>query len=432
MSTLIKVEGLSKQYRLGAVGTGTMRDDLIKWWSAIRGKENPLLKLGESNDRTQIGNSNYVWSLKDINFEVNQGDVLGIIGRNGAGKSTLLKVLSRITAPTTGSIKIKGRVASLLEVGTGFHPELTGRENIYLNGAILGMRKAEITRKMDEIIAFSSVERYVDTPVKRYSSGMYVRLAFAVAAHLDPEILILDEVLAVGDTEFQNKCLGKIKDISSQGRTVLFVSHNMGSIQNLCNRGLLLNNGEVVFDGKATDAVSEYVARAINFNSANFIEIKSDHRAGGTFNEIQVVSLELLEGFQFNQYATNDEMNVELTLFGNQSIDNFRIAFGIYTIQEEGVAAHFTEPKFSIKKGETKKINLKINNHQLAKGQYYFNFAIGKGNEETGVREFDIVMKTLFFEIAYTDKDHAKGIMMWDQQGWGKINFQNVVASEVG
>jgi lipopolysaccharide transport system ATP-binding protein len=432
MSTLIKVEGLSKQYRLGVVGTGTMRDDLIKWWSAIRGKENPLLKLGESNDRTQTGNSNYVWSLKDINFEVNQGDVLGIIGRNGAGKSTLLKVLSRITAPTTGSVKIRGRVASLLEVGTGFHPELTGRENIYLNGAILGMRKAEITRKMDEIIAFSSVERYVDTPVKRYSSGMYVRLAFAVAAHLDPEILILDEVLAVGDTEFQNKCLGKIKDISSQGRTVLFVSHNMGSIQNLCNRGLLLNNGEVVFDGKANDAVMEYVARAINFNSANFIEILPEHHSSGTLNEIQVISVELLEGFQFNQYATNDEMNVELTLFANQSIDNFRIAFGIYTIQEEGVAAHFTEPKFSIKKGETKKINLKINNHQLAKGQYYFNFAIGKGNEETGVREFDIVMKTLFFEIAYTDKDHAKGIMMWDQQGWGKINFQNVVASEVG
>jgi lipopolysaccharide transport system ATP-binding protein len=432
MNTLIKVEGLSKQYRLGVVGTGTMRDDLIKWWSALRGKENPLLKLGESNDRTQTGNSNYVWSLKDINFEVNQGDVLGIIGRNGAGKSTLLKVLSRITAPTTGSIKIKGRVASLLEVGTGFHPELTGRENIYLNGAILGMKKAEITRKMDEIIAFSSVERYVDTPVKRYSSGMYVRLAFAVAAHLDPEILILDEVLAVGDTEFQNKCLGKIKDISTQGRTVLFVSHNMGSIQNLCNRGLLLNNGEVVFDGKANDAVSEYVARAINFNSANFIEIQPEHHSSGTLNEIQVISIELLEAFQYNQYATNDEMNVELTLFGNQSIDNFRIAFGIYTIQEEGVAAHFTDPKFSIKKGESKKIKLKINNHQLAKGQYYFNFAIGKGNEETGVREFDIVMKTLFFEIAYTDKDHSKGIMMWDQQGWGKINFQNVVASEVG
>lgn len=426
MNTLIKVDNLSKQYRLGVVGTGTMRDDFSRWWSSIRGKENPLLKLGEQNDRTVVGNSNYVWSLKDINFEVNQGDVLGIIGRNGAGKSTLLKILSRITAPTTGSVKIKGRVASLLEVGTGFHPELTGRENIYLNGAILGMKKSEITRKLDEIIAFSSVERYVDTPVKRYSSGMYVRLAFAVAAHLDPEILVIDEVLAVGDTEFQNKCLGKIKDISGEGRTVLFVSHNMGSVQNLCTRGILLNNGEIVFDGSSSGAVNEYVARGINFNTARFVEVTNEHRAGGTLNEIQLISLEFVDGFTFNQYATNDDITIELILFGNQSIEDFRIGFGIYTIQEEGVAAHFTQPKFSIQKGEQKKINLKIKNHQLAKGQYYFNFAIGKGNEETGVREFDIVMKSLFFEIAFTDIDHAKGIVMWDQQGWGKINLQNV------
>ena len=431
MNTLIKVENLSKQYRLGLVGTGTMRDDFTKWWSGVRGKENPLLKLGETNDRTIIGNSDYVWSLKDINFDVQQGDILGIIGRNGAGKSTLLKILSRITAPTTGSVKIKGRVASLLEVGTGFHPELTGRENIYLNGAILGMKKAEITKKLDEIIQFSSVERYVDTPVKRYSSGMYVRLAFAVAAHLDPEILIIDEVLAVGDTEFQNKCLGKIKDISGEGRTVLFVSHNMGSVQNLCNRGILLNNGEVLFDGSSTDAVTAYVSSAINFNTSNYIEIQKEHKNSGVLSEIEVKSLELLEGFQYNQYATNDPMTVELTLFGNQSIENFRVAFGIYTLQEEGVASHFSNPKFSIKKGEIKKIRLKINHHQLAKGQYYFNFAIGKGNEETGVREFDLVMKTLFFEISYTDVDHSKGIVMWDKQGWGSINLQNVEAIEI-
>ena len=431
MNTLIKVENLSKQYRLGLVGTGTMRDDFTKWWSGIRGKENPLLKLGETNDRTTTGNSDYVWSLRDINFNVNQGDVLGIIGRNGAGKSTLLKILSRITAPTTGSVKIKGRVASLLEVGTGFHPELTGLENIYLNGAILGMKKAEITKKLDEIIQFSSVERYVDTPVKRYSSGMYVRLAFAVAAHLDPEILIIDEVLAVGDTEFQNKCLGKIKDISGEGRTVLFVSHNMGSVQNLCNRGILLNNGEVLFDGSSADAVTAYVSSAINFNTSNYIEIQKEHKNNGVLSEIEVKSLELLEGFQYNQYATNDPMTVELTLFGNQSIDDFRIAFGIYTLQEEGVASHFSDPKFSIKKGEIKKIRLKINHHQLAKGQYYFNFAIGKGNEKTGVREFDLVMKTLFFEISYTDIDHSKGIVMWDKQGWGSINLQNVDAIEV-
>ena len=426
MNTLIKVENLSKQYRLGLIGSGTMRDDFTKWWSDIRGKENPLLKLGETNDRTSFGNSDYVWSLRDINFSVNQGDVLGIIGRNGAGKSTLLKILSRITAPTTGSVKIKGRVASLLEVGTGFHPELTGRENIFLNGAILGMKKAEIKSKLDEIIQFSSVERYVDTPVKRYSSGMYVRLAFAVAAHLDPEILIIDEVLAVGDAEFQNKCLGKIKDISSEGRTVLFVSHNMGSIQNLCNRGILLNNGEVVFDGGAVDAVNAYVANNINFNTTHFLEITDEYKNPGVLHELEIKSLELMEAFEYNQYATNDSITIEITVYGNENIDNFRVALGIYTLQEEGVATHFTEPKFSIKKGEVKKIKLKITQHQLAKGQYYFNFAIGKGNEVTGVKEFDIVMKTLFFEIAYTEIDHTKGIATWDQQGWGKINLQHV------
>ena len=431
MSTLIEVENLSKQYRLGVIGSGTMRDDFTKWWSNIRGKENPLLHIGESNDRTTIGDSDYVWSLKNINFEVKEGDVLGIIGRNGAGKSTLLKILSRITAPTTGSVKIKGRVASLLEVGTGFHPELTGKENIFLNGAILGMKKSEIKSKLDEIIQFSSVERYIDTPVKRYSSGMYVRLAFAVAAHLDPEILIIDEVLAVGDMEFQNKCLGKIKDISSQGRTVLFVSHNMGSVQNLCNKGLLLNNGEIIFNGSSADAVNAYVSSAINFNSSNFIEITKEHKNSGVFSEVEVLSLELLEGFQYNQYATNDDITIEMTLRGNQNIEGFRVAMGIYTIQEDGVASHFTQPKFSIQKDQVKKIRLKISHHQLAKGQYYFNFAIGKGNEVTGVREYDIVMKTLFFEIAYTDKDHAKGIVMWDRQGWGSVNFQSVEVNEI-
>lgn len=429
MNTLIKVEELSKQYRLGLIGTGTMKDDLIRWWYTIRGKENPLLKLGDTNDRTKKGDSNYVWSLRDINFEVNQGDVLGIVGRNGAGKSTLLKVLSRITAPTTGSIKIKGRVASLLEVGTGFHPELTGRENIYLNGAILGMRKAEITQKMDEIVAFSSVERYIDTPVKRYSSGMYVRLAFAVAAHLDPEILILDEVLAVGDNEFQNKCLGKIKEVSSQGRTVLFVSHNMGSVQNLCNRGILLNNGRLIFNGSAQDTVAEYISSSINYKTDCFVEIQPEHRAEGTLNEVQITSVELKDNFIFNQYSTNDDITIELTLRGNMNTENFRIAFGIYSIQEEGVAAHFTQPNLSILKNQDKKVVLTIREHQLAKGQYYFNFAVGKGDEETGVREFDIVMKTLFFEIAFSDKNHEKGIVVWDRQGWGSINLQNVRVS---
>ncbi|MGL2966852.1 ABC transporter ATP-binding protein [Flavobacterium sp. XGLA_31] len=259
---IIKVENLSKAYQIGQIGTGTISRDLERFWlTKVMGKEDPFLKIGQTNDRSVKGDSDIVWSLKDINFEINQGEAVGIIGKNGAGKSTLLKLLSRVTAPTTGSIKVKGRIASLLEVGTGFHPELSGRENIYLNGAILGMRKKEITRKLDEIIDFSGVERYIDTPVKRYSSGMYVRLAFAVAAHLESEILIVDEVLAVGDAEFQKKCLGKMGDISKgQGRTVLFVSHNMAAVKSLCSRGIFLENGLVKKDDSVERVVAAYLS----------------------------------------------------------------------------------------------------------------------------------------------------------------------------
>jgi len=259
MGKIIKVENLSKAYQLGAFGTGTISRDIERYIAKLRGKEDPFLKIGEVNDRTQKGTSDIVWSLRDINFDVEEGDAIGIIGRNGAGKSTLLKILSRVTSPTSGSIKIKGRVASLLEVGTGFHPELTGKENIFLNGAILGMRNAEIKRKFDEIVDFAGVERYIDTPVKRYSSGMYVRLAFAVAAHLESEILIVDEVLAVGDAEFQKKCLGKMGDMSKgEGRTILFVSHNMDSIRTLCKKGILLKDGMINFKGTINDTISAY------------------------------------------------------------------------------------------------------------------------------------------------------------------------------
>lgn len=259
MPTSIKVENLSKIYRLGEIGTGTISRDLERWLAKIRGKEDPFLKVGQTNDRSKKGGSDIVYSLQDISFEIEQGDAVGIIGRNGAGKSTLLKILSRVTSPSKGKINIKGRVASLLEVGTGFHPELTGRENIFLNGAILGMRKKEIQHKLDEIIDFSGVERYIDTPVKRYSSGMYVRLAFAVAAHLESEILVVDEVLAVGDAEFQRKCLGKMGEVSKgDGRTVLFVSHNMAAVQSLCNKGIVLQHGKKLFDGSAVDAIASY------------------------------------------------------------------------------------------------------------------------------------------------------------------------------
>jgi len=271
----IRVEDLSKQYRLGVVGTGTISHDLNRWWHKMRGKPDPYLKLTQENKQGVQDNNDYVWALKNINFEVAKGEVVGIIGNNGAGKSTLLKILSQVTAPTTGSFKARGRIASLLEVGTGFHQELTGKENIFLNGAILGMTKREIKSKLDEIIEFSGVSRYIDTPVKRYSSGMKVRLAFAVAAHLEPEILIVDEVLAVGDAAFQKKAIGKIQEVShGQGRTVLFVSHNMGAVSRLCNRGIVLKNGQTYFDGPVDAAVQKYSQINLNLTEPDLTDRK--------------------------------------------------------------------------------------------------------------------------------------------------------------
>ena len=259
-NTVIEFNNVGKQYILGTIGTGTLSQDLNRWWAHIRGKEDPYLKIGETNDRTQKGDSRFVWALRDINFKIEQGDVVGIIGKNGAGKSTLLKILSRVTSPTTGDIKIKGRIASLLEVGTGFHPEMTGRENIFMNGSIMGMTKTEIKSKFDEIVDFAGVAKYVDTPVKRYSSGMMVRLGFAIAAHLEPEILVVDEVLAVGDAEFQKKAIGKMQDVSKgEGRTVLFVSHNMAAVRSLCTRGILLKNGMVDFVGSIPATLDHYL-----------------------------------------------------------------------------------------------------------------------------------------------------------------------------
>lgn len=323
MNTVIKVENLSKQYRLGKVGTGTVSDDLNRWWYSIRGKEDPYLKIGDVNDRTQKSNSDYVWALQDINFEVNQGDVLGIIGRNGAGKSTLLKLLSKTTSATTGLIKVSGRIASLLEVGTGFHPELSGRENIFLNGAILGMRKWEIQKKFDEIVDFSGVERYIDTPVKRYSSGMYVRLAFAVAAHLEPEILIVDEVLAVGDYEFQKKCLGKMKDVSkNDGRTVLFVSHNMGAVKNLCTKGLLLENGKLKEHGGVDDVINQYFKKG-DAPDGYFVSEKLDKSETVAIKNIR---LKNQKDIPTESFYIGDDLVVELELLSDEDITQPNIA----------------------------------------------------------------------------------------------------------
>ena len=326
MSTIIKVENLSKQYRLGSVGTGTLSHDVNRLWYKIRGKEDPFMLVGEENDRATKSTSDYVWALKDINFEVAQGEVLGIIGRNGAGKSTLLKILSRTTTPTTGSVKIRGRIASLLEVGTGFHPELSGRENIFLNGAILGMTKHEILRKFDQIVDFAGVERYIDTPVKRYSSGMYVRLAFAVAAHLEPEILIVDEVLAVGDVEFQKKALGKMQDVSNkQGRTVLFVSHNLASLRSLCTRGLLMVNGKMVSEGQIVTIINEYEKKYSEELTCEWTN-PNDRK-----NSIFLDTVRVLDKNHSvkDSFMSTEEVLIEMNIVVKEPIDYVKIGFDL-------------------------------------------------------------------------------------------------------
>ena len=325
--TIIKVENISKQYRLGTVGTGTIRDDLKRWFATIRGKEDPFAEVGEVNKRNEKGTGDYVWALRDINFNVKKGEVLGIIGKNGAGKSTLLKILSKITQPTTGSIKIKGRVASLLEVGTGFHPELSGRENVFQNGAIMGMTKSEIRSKFDEIVAFSGVERYIDTPVKRYSSGMYVRLAFAVAAHLEPEILIIDEVLAVGDAEFQKKCLGKMKDVSSQGRTVLFVSHNLQAVSNLCTTGLFLEHGNTAYLGGIEECIKKYMvsSREVNLSTASLKNRLARTNGSVLFTEIRPMK----RGAECWDFNSDEDIFINFKAIAQRDTENllFYMAF---------------------------------------------------------------------------------------------------------
>ncbi len=333
---ILKAENISKQYRLGTVGTGSLVHDLNRWWHQIRGKEDPYLKIGDTNDRSTKAESDYVWALQDINFEIERGEVIGIIGKNGAGKSTLLKILSRVTAPTTGSIKFGGRVASLLEVGTGFNGEMTGRENIYLNGAILGMTKKEITAKLDEIIEFSGCQRYIDTPVKRYSSGMYVRLAFAVAAFLEPEILIVDEVLAVGDAEFQKKAIGKMQDISKTGgRTVLFVSHNIAAVKSLCSRGIVLEHGGVVFDGPIENAVNKYISidqlddvYPKNFDKDSTIYGNSSVR----LNRVEVIS-----NSKENFYTIKEELLIKINFCVFKDIENFNLAINFKSLIDDVV-----------------------------------------------------------------------------------------------
>ncbi len=411
-NTIISVENLSKQYRLGMVGSGTLREDLVGWWYKVRGKEDPYLKLGETNTRDAKAGSDYVWALKDVNFEVKQGEVLGIIGKNGAGKSTLLKLLSRVTAPTTGCIKAKGRIASLLEVGTGFHPELTGKENVYLNGSIMGMRREEITRKLDEIIDFAGVERYIDTPVKRYSSGMYVRLAFAVAAHLEPEILIVDEVLAVGDAEFQKKAIGKMEDVSSgQGRTVLFVSHNMKAVSTMCSRTLLMEDGSIAFNGNTDEAVDRYLSLGGVQN--DLLRFEEDLPDNDTLIKLHYSKIIIPES---GVIKTSNVIPIEVKLSFSEPIDFFHLNMHVWTASEIHLFEASTEA-IKIAKGDVKTFTFFIPKWLLNESQYFcvFNFVIDKSR---------VIYKTprvLRFSVVESLEDNG---LLWYGRTYGVLSVK--------
>jgi lipopolysaccharide transport system ATP-binding protein len=389
----IKIENLSKQYRLGNIGTGTLTQDFQRFWAKARGKEDPTLQIGMENKLSEKG-GDYVYALKDINLEIKKGDIVGVIGKNGAGKSTLLKILSRVTTPTTGTIDLYGRVASLLEVGTGFHPDLSGRENIFLNGAIMGMTKQEIKAKFDEIVDFAGVGKYIDTPVKRYSSGMYVRLAFAVSAFLEPEILIVDEVLAVGDADFQKKAIGKMQDVSNQeGRTVLYVSHNMAAVKDLCNKGILLKSGQIEYNGTIETAINTYLTKSNNGNSAEWKRKNEIEEIG-----FETVTIKNKDGFVSDIIGSEEDFTITLNI--NSKITNSNI---IYAIQINDVFGNpvlttsNTDYSNSLEKTEPGKFTftIPISKNILMPGNYFFTIACF----ESGRKLYDVLENELSIMI---------------------------------
>ena len=417
MATAIEFNHVGKQYRLGLVSTGTISHDLNRWWqTAILRKEDPYLKIGSVNDRTQKADSEYVWALRDIDFKVEQGDVVGIIGKNGAGKSTLLKLLSKVTGPTVGSIRARGRIASLLEVGTGFHQEMTGRENIYMNGAILGMTKREIAAKLDEIVDFSGCERYLDTPVKRYSSGMMVRLGFAVAAHLDPEILVVDEVLAVGDAEFQKKAIGKMQDVSKgEGRTVLFVSHNMTSVRNLCHNGVLLENGGVRMIGQIDDVIDTYlVDNKIDLGDVEDVQIFK--RLIPVEKQFEILRIKRLTPYLMNG---EDPIKYRVTIKRNLNIASFSITTLITNIEStERVGMTYSQPLEWVDGSvDIQALEISIPNHHLAKGRYTLDIWVNYGDIYSSIHHYDAVYQTITFEVDSIGKQHLDE---WHNY-WGQI-----------
>ena len=401
----IEFNNICKQYRLGVIGTGTLSRDLNRWWALFRGKEDPYLRIGDENNRTQKASSGYVWALKDIDFKVEEGDVVGIIGKNGAGKSTLLKLLSRVTTPTIGDIRVKGRIASLLEVGTGFHPEMTGRENVYMNGSIMGMTKAEITRKLDEIIDFAGVEKYIDTPVKRYSSGMTVRLGFSIAAHLEPEILVVDEVLAVGDAEFQKKAIGKMQDVSRGGkRTVLFVSHNMAAIRNLCHNGVVLNNGKIEFIGQVEECIDQYMQ--LCNKGEYYTSLKDAKREGKCNGKVRFIDIAFLNKADSPiSPRCGTYLKIRVKLVANQDVKNCLIGLGIRDLFGNPMMSFPTDMtigNMSFMMGEHI-MDLEIPKLPLTGGSYRISLSAGIDGEFA-----DFLLNTIKFDV-YDDDYFGQG-----------------------
>jgi lipopolysaccharide transport system ATP-binding protein len=427
-AAMISVENLSKRYlvghreqRGGQASYTALRDVIGQELRNFGRKASDLVR---GRQVVQGDTVEEFWALKDVNFEVRQGEVLGIIGRNGAGKSTLLKVLSRITEPTSGRVALRGRVASLLEVGTGFHPELTGRENIYLNGAILGMGRAEIRRKFDEIVAFAEVERFLDTPVKRYSSGMYVRLAFAVAAHLEPEILIVDEVLAVGDTEFQKKCLGKMGEVSHEGRTVLFVSHNMNAVMQLTQRAILLSGGSVTYMGNPQAAVDQYSTESGGGSSVKF-DVRSTRRTYHGTGEARILFLRFNRAMA--RFKFNEPINYSIGMIAEHKLPCVRASMVIYRNDGAPVGTSFSGDITGIDPGTEHELNVTLPSSRLAPGSYYCDIAIGKGDNLTGHTNYDAILGTLFFDVLPQQNDI--GLPGEWHAGWGAISFDRLTAA---
>ena len=417
--TIISFDHVSKEYRLGTIGGGSLKKDLQTWWAKKRGKEDPNARLGAS--QKHVSNEPFL-ALDDVSFEVKQGDALGIIGRNGAGKSTLLKLLSRVTAPTRGIISYSGRVASMLEVGTGFHGELTGRENVYLNGAILGMTRAEVTRKFDEIVAFAEMDQFIDTPVKRYSSGMYVKLAFAVAAHLDSEVLVMDEVLAVGDMKFQQKCLGRMGEATDrEGRTVLYVSHNMNTIRQLCGRCVLLDKGVIRFNGKTEEAIQHYLNNGEKDQSSD-LNFEFPEHPGYEMGNIWIQKLKLLNR-NSNIYSPDEKIVFELKYQAKRDLQDVRFRMIVRYFNDVPVGLTFSVPFADLKKNMVNTSVFAFNPDNLAEGKYFGSIALYQTDSFGNSVVLDHISRAFTFEIldATRQKDHLE----WDHHYWGSVNLNS-------